>query len=175
MADLSSFVPEERDFLSGVFYVVGVWISHVDDDGDCSSDAQEEKILMKTLEKLADEYQDKAILVSQMCQEAARQKENHSRWGSQSGEAIQLCVKAGRIIQSQMDDSELLAYKEALAEVARSVAVAFREGDDGLLSFADKIRESALRLFNKDLYAEQNISPSEETALYNLLDALKTI
>lgn len=175
MGSLNNFVPEERDFLASVFYTVGVWISHVDDDGDCSADAEEEKVLMAVLQRLAKHYSKTVPFVSEMCEESARQTQNHGRWATQSDDAVECAVKAAQVIKAQMGTDDLVAYKSAISEVARSVAVAFREGDSLEEGFSDKIKNGVLKLLNKDLHAEQNISPAEETALYTLLDALKAV
>lgn len=174
MGDLNAFVPEEKDFLSGVFYKIGVWIGHADDDGECSADAEEEKVLMKVLEKLSVANKD-IQLISQMTGEAARQVDNHERWAVEADNAVADAVLAGQMIKTRMNSDDLSAYKVAVGEVARSVATAFREGDDDHQGTGDKIRKFLVKLTNKDLYEERNISPAEDTALNELADAMQDI
>ncbi len=174
MGDLSVFVPEEKDFLSGVFYKIGVWISHIDDDGDCAADAEEEKVLMDVLDHLSKKHKD-TPLVSQMASEASRQVESHDRWVNESDEAIEHSVKAGKMIKSQMSAEDLSAYKSALGEVAKTVATAFREGEGDDQDKGAKIRKFLVKITNKSLYEERNISPEEDSALNELYSALQDI
>ena len=174
MGDLNVFVPEEREFLSGIFYKIGIWMGHVDDDGECSADAEEERVLMSVLEELSKKHA-KTPLISQMTAEAARQTGSHDRWVSESDDVVEHVVKAGNMIKAQMSAEDLAAYKSAVGEVARTVAAAFREGDDDYQGTGDKVRKFFVKLTNKSLYEERNISPAEDTALNELYGAVQNI
>jgi len=175
MGSLSSFVPEDQDFLASVFYKIGVWISHIDDDGDCTADAEEEKVLMSVLEMLSKKHKAEP-LIAQMTAEAARQTGNHQRWAENASDtAIPCAVKAAKMLKSQMSNEDFHAYKSASAEVARAVATAFREGDAVDQSGGEKVRVFLLKILSKDVHEEQNISPAEDSALTELHQALEQV
>lgn len=175
MGDISVFVPEDKEFLIGVFYKVGVWISNIDDDGEEHADEKEEKVLMTALEHISKKYK-KNPLISQLSGEAARQTGNHQRWSDASDNAVEDATKGAKLIKQQMSPEDLKAYREALREVARAVATAFREGEgdegQGVLS---KIKSFSSKLINKEMHLEQNISPDEDTALIELYDSLHSV
>ncbi len=176
MGDLNVFVPEERAFLCGIFYKIGIWISHIDDDGDCEADSQEERMLMSVLEKLSQKHAKNTPLISQMTEEAARQTSNHEHWAlNASDTAVKDAVKGGHMIKAQMSHDDLRAYKDALGEVAREVAIAFREGEEAEPQGMDKLKGFVQKFTNKSLHEEKNISPREDSALTELYGALQEI
>ncbi len=175
MGNLSTFVPEDRDFLVGVFYKVGVWISHIDDDGEDNADSEEEKVLMRVFDRLSKKYKT-TPLISQLTAEAGRQTSNHARWMGDSEEAVAHAVKGAEMIKAQMGIEDLKAYRMALQETGRSVATAFREGEDeSAQTFSSKIKNVLLKIRNKGMHDAQNISPTEDTALIELFDALRVV
>ena len=129
---------------------------------------------MDVLEALSKKHKE-TPLISQMAEEAARQVENHDRWLHGSEDAVAEAVIVGNMIKTQMSADDLLAFKSVATEVARTVATAFREGEGDDVDKGAKLRKFLVKIVNKELYEERNISPSEDDALSELSVALNNI
>lgn len=171
MMTLSAFVPSEQATLVSVFYQIGIWMSHIDDDGD-AADAAEEKALMNVLEKTASKYKHNT-LISNMAREAHRQQSNHRRWMKDADDAIAQAVAAGKIVKSRLPEEAVAEYKAACMFVAESVAKAFEEGADGQ---KQGLISKIIGFFcGCEMNAERKISPTEDSALTELSEALAKI
>ncbi|MGE4312790.1 MAG: hypothetical protein AB7E85_00790 [Pseudobdellovibrionaceae bacterium] len=183
MSELARFVPAEQAFLAGVFFKLGIWMSHVDDDGeeDGASDEKEREVLLKTLSKLAAHYQRSMPLVSEMAMESVRQQTNHARWEAEEEKAVADAAEAARMIKNAYSDAEYAKFKAACMDVTTRVACAFREdaaaggADSGLSAFISKAGGLFGRLSGSGLQAEKNISPAEDSALTELANALSKV
>ena len=177
MSALSAYVPDEQAALISVFYKIGIWMSHIDDSGEDAADVEEEQTLINVLETVAKSY--KAIpLISEMATEAINQESNHVRWGAQANDAVVDAVRVGEILKSRLSADELNAYKKACLHVATAVAAAVEEnefGEAAQVGLGEKIGRFFSNLKGGSLKEEMNISPTEDSALTDLANALATV
>jgi hypothetical protein len=89
MPELSRFLPEDQDLLVGLFYRVGLWISHIDDtDEDETSETAEHEQLLRVLAKIS-KTESAAGLVREVADEAVRQKQSWARWERRSDSLLE--------------------------------------------------------------------------------------
>ncbi len=177
MSALSSYVPDEQATLTSVFYKIGIWMSHIDDAGEEDADAQEEKTLMRVLEIISKTYKN-IPLIREMAEQATYQESNHGRWAMTADEAVADAVRAGEILKTRLTAEELDAYKKACLHVATAVAAAVEEnefGEAAQVGFGEKIGRFFSNLKGGSLKEEMNISPTEDSALTDLANALATV
>lgn len=180
MSELGRFLPEDRDLLAGLFYRVGLWVSRVDDtDVGEESENREHARLLAVLQGLA-ERSGTPELVRELAGEASRQKASWPRWG-RGEETILTDVTAGlRLLKRQGTTEETSSFQKSLMFVGTAVARAYREEADGekeekgkLSWLSDKAGELLTSVLDREAWRDLSISPAEDTALTNLLDALK--
>ncbi len=178
MSELSRFPPADQDILVSVFYRIGLWMSGIDDTdiGDHSENIENE-LMLRTLGTIASSRVFGA-LAADIAFEALRQKGSWEHWANTSDSAVSDIPQVKSILEAQATGEESILYGNALMAIATSVARAYREADDaeGLnQSLWGRIHEKkehfVLRLLDRDSYTDLNISPAEDTALQQLLEA----
>ncbi|MAQ71861.1 MAG: hypothetical protein CL565_06675 [Alphaproteobacteria bacterium] len=181
---LSKFTPEQQFQLNGLFYKIGIWMSHADDAGETNdaSDLAEEAQLFDVLEKMAKTY--KAFpLIMEMADNAVSQSGYHEKWKTDSDGAVAEAAIVAGMIKTMASKDELAAFKGACMQVATDVAKAYQEDEyhtevnhgmdyDVLV---EKVANFFARISNRKLYEEMNISPAEDNALSELANALRNV
>tara|TARA_B100000378_G_scaffold274766_2_gene269718 strand:+ start:1174 stop:1731 length:558 start_codon:yes stop_codon:yes gene_type:complete len=182
--ELSKFTPDQQFQLSGLFYKIGIWMSHADDAGesDHGSDVAEEAQLYNVLEKMAKTY--KAFpLIKEMADNAVSQSGYHAQWKAESDNAVAEAAIVARMLKAAASQQELDAFKGACMQVATDVAKAYQEDEyhtdvnHGMDYdvFVEKVANFFARISNRKLYEEMNISPAEDNALSELANALRNV
>lgn len=180
MSELSRFLPESQDLLVGLFYRVGLWISRVDDtDEEETSETVEYEQLFRVLTKIA-KTESNPLLVREMAEEAARQKQSWSRWAKSEDILLEDISRGLNLLKGQGVEAEISSFRKALMFIGTSVARAYREDQDmertgqrALSWLAEKAGEMLTAVVDREAYRDLSISPAEDTALTELLQALK--
>ena len=181
MSELERFLPADQDLLVGLFYRVGRWMSDIDDtDAGANSEKKEEAQMFGILTKLS-QSKNVGVLCNEIASEALRQKGSWARWSKKVDTVIDDVVKAKSLIKGQGTHEEFNLFGRSLVSIATSVARAYREASDaeieksGLLGWlSDKKANMALALLDPQAHKDLNVSPAEDSALTELIDALKS-
>ena len=173
MSDFSIFHPDEQNLLAGSVYKVGVWMSHIDDEGATSAIEKEREALEKILKKSAGKFSSHPIIV-EMASEALRRKNYWAAWEQDTENALSDVAKSIKMLNGRLVDNEVKAYKELVMGVATYIAGAFDENEDdeekGLWGALSSLVVGAA---NPSLKADMNTSPDEDTALTDLTEVLR--
>jgi hypothetical protein len=180
MSELERFLPADQDLLISLFYRIGQWMSQVDDtDGGEDSEQIEEAQMFKILNKLS-QSKNVGLLCSEIAAEALRQKGSWARWSKQIDTVINDVSRAKALIKAQANQQEFVAFGKSLVTIATAVARAYREAEDveteekGFLSWlSEKKDHVVLALTDAEGHKDLNISPAEDSALTELVFALK--
>lgn len=182
MSELVVFKEDEKDFLAGVIYAVGIWMSNADDtDEDDTSEHREQLSLVATLKKLQ-ANNDVNIVVRELITETIRNDLKWDEWASRADRVLDDTPKALSILRRhRMNDQVIIHFKKILMIVASNVAKAFREEPEGgseihagfWNTIAKSVNEFFMILGNRDRFDAMNISPAEDTNLTALHDTLK--
>lgn len=180
MSELQRFTPADQDLLVGLFYRVGHWMSQVDDSdlGEDSEKAEEAQIY-KILTRLS-QSSNAGALCQEIASEALRQKGSWARWMGQTDSVLDDVAKGKAIIMGQATADEFRLFGKSLVTIATAVARAYREAADmeaqeiGFLSWlTEKSSHVGMALSDREAHKDLNISPAEESALIDLVQALK--
>ena len=181
MAEIERFLPADQDLLVSLFYRVGQWMSHIDDtDTGEESEAIEEEHMFKILNKLS-KSANAGPLANEIATEAIRQKGSWARWAKQADHVLGDIPRAKALIKGQGTQEEFVAFGRSLVTIATAVARAYREAEDvedhdekGFFSWlSEKKAHVTLALTDSEAHKDLNISPAEDTALNELVMALK--
>lgn len=180
MSALSLFSPEERDFLIGLFYRTGLYISHADDDGTTQRDDEKEtKALLSVLNFLSGRKK-YGEMVSELAAEAAHQNKSWKRWAQQEESFLDDAAKAAKMISTRFNKDDVLHFKKALMLVGSYVAKSYREEADyaqeeaGIFGeLGEKITAMMTAITDRQSHDEMSVSPAEYDALHALHKALK--
>lgn len=180
MSELERFTPQDQDLLIGLFYRVGVWISHIDDtDEGTASEEKEHAKLLNVLQVVA-KSDAAGCLVNDLAAEAVRQNTSWARWAKMTDNILSDVAKARATIKAHATPQEYVSFGKAVMMIGTSVARAFREESDmeekgtGYLSWlTEKAGNLTQALTDREAHKDMNISPAEDTALNDLLDALR--
>jgi hypothetical protein len=181
MSELGRFVPGDRDLLTGLFYRAGYWISHIDDtDLGTGSEEAERAQMVRVLTKIS-RADATAPLVRELAEEALRQQASWARWEKSSDDILADATRCAKLVKAQGTLEELQSFRRAVMLVATSVARAVREdaehGDaeteSGFSWLSEKVGAALMAVTDRGAYQDMNISPAEDTALTELLEALK--
>ncbi|MCS5597240.1 MAG: hypothetical protein NZ828_08295 [Alphaproteobacteria bacterium] len=174
MSDFNIFHPDEQNMLAGSLYKVGVWMSHIDDDGACEADEKERLALQKYLKKSVSKFSSHPI-ISEMAGEALRRQKYWPRWEQDSDHALDDVKKAIGLLDGRLVDNEVKAYKELVMGIATYIAGAFDENeDDEEKGMWGALSNMVVGVANPQLKKEMRTSPSEDDALTALTAVLKT-
>lgn len=180
MSEIERFLPADQELLVSLFYRVGQWMSQVDDtDTGEESEGIEEEQMFKILNKLA-KSQNAGKLASELASEAIRQKGSWARWAKKADTVLDDVPRAKTLIKDQGTQEEFVAFGRSLVTIATAVARAYREAEDvegeekGFFAWlSEKKSHVALALTDAEAHKDLNISPAEDTALNELVMALK--
>jgi hypothetical protein len=181
MSELGRFVPEDRDLLVGLPFRVGNWISHIDDeDLEIESEIKEHARMVQMLNKLA-RAEGMAPLICELAEETLRREASWSRWEAASDDLLDDVRRAVKLLKDQGTPDESASLRRALMTIGTAVARAVRENPEhgekaegGFSWLSEKIGRALMAVTESSAYADLNISPAEDTALTELLEALKS-
>lgn len=172
MSDFHVFHPDEQNLLAGSLYKVGMWISHIDDDGECIADEQEKKALEAVLKKSASKFSSHPI-ISELATETLRRENYWANWEKDTDGALNDVAQSIKLLDGRLVDNEVKAYKELVMLVATSIAGAFDENveleETGMWG---KLSNMVIGVANPSLKSEMNTSPEEDSALTELAEVL---
>ena len=179
MTALSEFLPEHQNILIGLPYKVGMYMSHADDAHGEVDDEREVKALERCIRAIAGLHEDKP-LTSEIMRACLASKEEWDVWGNHSFNAPDAARQAVEILTAKASEQELKNYREALMEIATTVAQAygefgeFDEEDEGggLSGLLGKITSKLSGMSAEDKDHPMNVSASEGEALMVLRAAL---
>lgn len=180
MSELQRFLPDDQELMAGVLFRIGCWMSGVDDTdvGEASEEVERAR-LVAVLEQISKEVWSTA-LVNEIAAEALRRRDSWPRWERTSDGVIGDVTEVRQILKAQATDDEYATFCKAAIMVATSVARAFREepdnmpGHDGFFDWlADRADHLILTISDPQAAKDKNISPAEDDALGDLIEALK--
>lgn len=182
MVDLGVFSLEEKDLLVSLPYRVGVWISHVDDDGDEQADDKEIQAIKKVIQVTGKRHDDDTA-IDDIARQCLLAEGMYDVWARQTSSILSDAKIAIELLRSRVSVSEAEDYGVFLMEIGTSVAKAFREegygfDDDATSAFdfsniSDKVSSFLGRVVPSSQHGEMNISPEEDSALTDLAKAVK--
>lgn len=180
MSELQRFLPADQDLLVSLFYRVGRWMSDADDtDTNEKSEQAEEAQMFAVLTKLS-QSKNAGNLCNEIASEAIRQKGSWARWAKQIDNTITDVTRAKSLIKGQGTNEEFHLFGKSLVSIATSVARAYREASDadmeksGIIGWlSNKKNDVTMAIFDPQAHKDLNVSPAEDSALTELIDALK--
>lgn len=180
MSELQRFLPTDQDLLVSLFYRIGRWMSDVDDtDTNEKSEQAEESQMFAVLTKLS-QSKNAGNLCNEIAAEAIRQKGSWARWAKQIDNTMADVTRAKSVIKGQGTNEEFHLFGKSLVSIATSVARAYREASDadmettGIMGWlSNKKNNAAMAIFDPQAHKDLNISPAEDSALTELIDALR--
>ncbi len=182
MSYLEHFTQEQRELLVSLPYRVGLWVSESDQGGgDHSSEAE-----MQTLETLIMGYAEdflKSEFVEEVMRGTLARKETWPAWSRSLDNVPQQCQAAINMMQDHIESKDVLSFRQTLMEVARAIAMAYRELDEQTNTIA-MLRVHSLHYWLRlkayirkeqppSLDEIMNISRSEHKVLQKLATVLK--
>jgi hypothetical protein len=173
MSDFNIFHPDEQNLLAGSVYKIGVWMSHIDDEGASSADEKEREALEKVLKKSTGKFSSHPI-IAEMASEALRRKNYWAAWEMDAENALSDVAKSIKMLNGRLVDNEVKAYKQLVMGVATYIAGAFDEDeDDEEKGLWGALSNLVVGVANPALKADLNTSPDEDSALTELTEVLK--
>jgi len=170
---LEKFAEDQRARLVALPYRVGLWISQSDRSGDESSEQAEMIALESIITSFAEDFL-KSEFVEELMRASLKKKAEWDKWRGGIEAVPQECKELVDIATAQISQKDALAFRENLMDVALTVAMAYREEEDGGGSGAigDAISKASgfiLSLIGKrrqdDSAGVANISSAEQGAL----------
>ncbi len=174
MSDFNIFHPDEQNLLAGSVYKVGVWMSHIDDEGASSADEKERAALERILKKSAGKFSSHPI-IAEIASEALRRKNYWAAWDLDAESALDDIAQGIKLLDGRLVDNEVKAYKELVMGVATYIAGAFDESQDDAddKGLWGSLSNLVVGVANPALKADLNTSPDEDTALTDLTEVLR--
>lgn len=181
MTALSEFLPEHQNILVGLPYKVGMYMSHADDAHGEVDDEREVKALERCIRAIAGLHEDKP-LTSEIMRACLASQEEWEVWGHHSFNAPDAARQAVEIMQAHASEQEFKNYREALMEIATTVAQAYGEfgefdeedeGGSGLSGLLGKITGKLAGMSAEDKDHPMNVSAAEDEAISVLRAALQ--
>jgi len=173
MSDFNIFHPDEQNLLAGSVYKIGVWMSHIDDEGASSADEKEREALDRILKKSAGKFSSHPI-IAEIASEALRRKNYWAAWDLDAESALDDVTQVIKLLDGRLVDNEVKAYKQLVMGVATYIAGAFDENqDDDEKGLWGSLSNLVVGVANPALKADLNTSPEEDNALTALTEILK--
>lgn len=179
MTDFSTFTDDDQDFLAGLLYRAGIWISHAEDDEGEEDDEREMEALEAVLASVARRHAGEPFIQG-VAKAALERRDRWPDWEDGVLSVLQDCPKAIALLKRAAPEKTVKAYKGAVMEIAVAVARAYgefageKEAGGGLFgALVEKIVSGFSGLSEGDAGHPMNVSPAENTSLSRLAAALK--
>lgn len=163
-------------------YRTGLWVSESDKTGGDESDDAELEALESIITSFGEDFL-KSEFVEEVMQSTLDSMDLWDDWGEDMDSVPGDCAAVVEYLRSQVTPEELVNYKQNLMDIATSIAIAYREIDEGGMLFykmgiyADyyvkKAMSIVLRKQQPNLEYALNISRDEKKALSILAEALE--
>lgn len=179
MSKLDDFNPDERKQVVSLPYLVGVWLSHAEDeDGDL--DDIKELAALEDFIKSISRRSGIPEFVQDIAKEIGIYKNQWSAWHESHIDIHKSCHEVFTLLEKyKVSEKDARSYKVFLYKTAEAVARAHGEfgEEEGLQGFFAKIADTLEDLMTGDRKNEDfmNIAPSEEAALNELKKILSTL
>lgn len=180
MAHISEFSGEEAARLIALPFMVGMYISHADDEEGEGDDKKEIAALKSCIKAVADTYEDGSFIRS-VVEQTMQSRDQWSDWNARAFHAPSEAQQAIVTLKATVPEPDLKAYRALLIEIATTVAQAhgefssFDEDDaqSGFGALVGKIVSGFSSKDKDDAGHPMNISASEDSAIETLKDALR--
>jgi hypothetical protein len=180
---MDRFTPTERQLLIALPYRVGLWVSESDKSGGDDSDNAE----MQAFEAMMTGYTEdllKAEFVEELLRATILAKKEWAGWTKNVDGVPNEIRKSIDICYNQLPVSEINSLRQSLMEIAKTVAMAYREVEPEELKGAEKMKihfRYYRALLHSKLYKNPqpnlesffNISDDEAVALKKLAEILR--
>ena len=179
---LARFSDKERELLVALPYRAGLWLSRCDDTGGADSDEAEINALRSIIISFAEDFL-KSEFVEEIMKETVSRRDCWPEWEKDTDGVPDECTKAVEMVAAQLEEKNTTAFKRNLIQIAMTVALAYRELDEGM-ALIEKMK-IYLRYYRQRLLAAVknqqilsldeylNISRAEHAALSQLSAALR--
>lgn len=173
MSDFNIFHPDEQNLLASSVYKIGMWMSHMDDDGACEADAKEREALVQILKRSSKQFS-KTPLIAELATEAMRRENYWKSWEMNTDSVLEDVTASIKLLNGRVVDNDTKAYKELILSVASSIAGAYDENvEEDEKGLWNSLSNMVVGAANPKLRNEMNTSPAEYSALTELLELLK--
>lgn len=182
MGLLAKFSDRDQELLVALPYRAGLWLSRCDDTGGAKSDETEINALRSIIISFSEDFL-KSEFVEEIMRETVNRRDRWPEWEKNTDGVPDECTKAVEMVAAQLEEKDTTAFKRNLMQIAMTVALAYREFEEGL-PLMDKLKIYT-RYYRQRLLAsikgEQilsldeylNISRAEHAALSQLSAALR--
>jgi len=183
LAFLGEFTEDQRDLLVSLPYRAGRWVSESDDSGGDESAESEMQVLEGLITGYAEDFL-KSEFVEELMRETLARKDDWDAWSGNLDDVPRQCREAITMLGERIEQKHALSFRQNLMEIAKSVAMAYREeGEDEEYDSAPQVspftRQYWDRLFARlkgEAVVEDwspNISKAERRVLMELSNALQ--
>lgn len=182
MAFLEMMNEEFRMKVISLPYRTGLWVSESDKTGGDDSDDAELEALESIITSFGEDFL-KSEFVEEVMQSTLDSMDLWDDWGDDLDTVPEDCAAVIEYLRSQLTPVELENYKQNLMDIATSIAIAYREVDEGgaILYkvgiyadyFVKKAMATVLKKQQPNLEYALNISRDEKKALAILAGALE--
>lgn len=173
----TQLAPDHETILVSLPYRIGLYVSYADVTGGFEAQDKEQQSLANILREYSEDF-----CKTEFCQKVLMETlERRDQWLAWSKQIDSVPDEAGKIVDiltPMFSDKELRAFKEVLADIAVSVAMAFHEGRDGDYAPApSKSTGGFLGMFKKPADTgpldHVHVSAAERAALMCVCTAMK--
>lgn len=178
MAKLDVFSPEEQEQIVSLFYRVGIYVSHAEDEDGEHDDDLEMKALERVIKAIA-KLEKKSEFLHSVANDALARKDQWEDWNNRFFQVENDCKAVVALLYNNIPKADFNRYRLSLIKIGEVVASAygefgedFEEEESFFTKLVDKI--SGGLKSNDDDEAFMNITPAEDQAIITLKNALKT-
>ncbi len=182
MTTFNDLDEKQKAQLASLPYRVGLWISKSDETGGVEADRNEKRALHSIITGFTQDFL-KSEFVEQLMLGTMALNDKWSSWEDDLDKVPEECSAAIEMLSDKLERKDILSLKITLMEVARNVAMAFRESSFhetffGKLSLYfimtfDSIRAVITHQQPKTMVELVNISRDESVALAQLSKVLR--
>ena len=182
MVAFTDLPEKQRNKLASLPYRVGLWISESDKTGGIDADQQEKRALHSIITGFTQDFL-KSEFVEKLMLHTMAMNDKWSGWEENLDNVPDECRAAIDDLALKLEEKDITSLKITLMEIARNVAMAFRERDDQdtmtgrfklyCMMTWDNLCSVVTHQQPKTLVEFMNISQHESRALQKLGEALK--
>lgn len=182
MKEFQDLDEKQKERLASLPYRVGLWISKSDETGGVEADVNEKRALHSIITGFTQDFL-KSQFVEQLMLQTMALNDQWSNWESDLDQVPNECRQAIDELVGDLEQKDILSLKITLMEIARNVAMAFRENNYHDTMFGkvklyfmmmfDSIKCTATHQQPKTMIELTNISRDESKALMELEKTLR--
>lgn len=182
MVAFKDLTEKQKNELAALPYRVGLWISQSDKTGGIDADVQEKRALHSIITGFTQDFL-KSEFVEKLMLHTMAMNDKWTEWENDLDSVPDECRAAVGDLVEKLEEKDIMSFKITLMEIARNVAMAFRERGDHD-SFFGRIRLYCLMTWDsltsvvthqqpRTMVELTNISQYESKALAKLEEALR--